>query len=114
MSWVRLDDGLSDNPKLVGLSDRAFRVYINGLCYCARNLTDGLVPVGATRSLGATPRHVAELVAAGRWEQHENGWMVHDYLKYNPTREQAEQRQQRRKAAGRLGGLAKASSNSPS
>lgn len=112
MSWVRLDDGLPDNPKLIGLSDRAFRVYIHGLCYCARNQTDGVVPAGATRSLGALPRHVAELIAAGRWEEHGDDWRIHDYLKYNPSREQDEERKRNRAAAGRLGGLAKSRSNS--
>jgi hypothetical protein len=43
MTWVRLDDQFPDHPKVVNLSDRAFRLHVWGICYSARFLTDGLI-----------------------------------------------------------------------
>ncbi len=43
MSWIKLDDALPSNRKIKDLSDRAFRLYVYGLCYCGRDLTDGII-----------------------------------------------------------------------
>ena len=59
MSWVRLDDNFPNHPKVVGLSDQAFRLYISGLCYASHYLTDGLIiepAVGA--STWASGNHI--------------------------------------------------------
>ena len=44
MTWIKLDDGFPNNPKIVGLSDHSFRLYIAGLCYSGKYLTDGFIP----------------------------------------------------------------------
>jgi len=85
VSWVRLDDQFPKHPKIVGLSDRAFRAHVTGLAYCAEFLTNGRVPRGALPS----PRALAELVDAGLWSPNGTGdYSIHDYLHYQPTREQ--------------------------
>ena len=88
MSWVKIDDAFPEHPKVVPLSDRAFRIHVRALCYCARNLTDGRVPRGAEQLLGCTLAQIGELVTAGLWDVRPDGWAVHDYLQYNPSREQ--------------------------
>ena len=103
MSWVKIDERLSEHPKIVGLSDRAFRVHINALCYCNRNLTDGRIPGGALRSLMGNERLAGQLVSAGLWEQNGTGWLVHDYLDFNFSREQVERRREERRKAGEKG-----------
>lgn len=82
--WTRLDDNFPDHPKVVGLSDRAFRVHVTGLCYASRHLTDGFVPRAAAKSWG---RAVAELVEARLWVAEDNGYRIHAFLEYNPARE---------------------------
>jgi len=90
MTWARIDDNFPDHPKVIGLSDGAFRTFIESLCYCARNLTDGEVVTGAVRSLGG-PKRFRELVAAGVMDELEGGgYSIHDYLDYNPSRESVE------------------------
>jgi hypothetical protein len=42
MSWVRLDDSFPEHPKVIALTDAAFRAHVRGLCYAGRFLTDGL------------------------------------------------------------------------
>lgn len=85
MTWVKLDDGYPEHLKVVGLSDKAFRADIEGWCYCARTLSDGLIPTAAAKRWSA--KAIAELVAAGRWHHDVAGYRIHDYLDYNPSRE---------------------------
>lgn len=87
--WLRLDDGFGEHPKIVGLSDRAFRTHVLAMLYCARNLTDGYVPKG----YAANRAVVAELVARGVWAPTEGGgFVVHDWHEWNPSSERIRQR----------------------
>jgi hypothetical protein len=107
MTWVRIDDTFVDHPKIIGLTDAAFRTHVAGLCYCGRHLTDGNIPTGALRAIG--PRKCAiELERAGLWERNDHGWQINDYLAYNPSKADVESERQRRREAGRLGGLRRA------
>lgn len=94
MSWIKLDDALPSNRKIKDLSDRAFRLYVYGLCYCGRDLTDGVIDKDDERIIRATARasakHVQELENAGLWVRVNGHKIVNDYLKYNPTREKVE------------------------
>jgi hypothetical protein len=94
MSWIKLDDALPSNRKIKDLSDRAFRLYVYGLCYCGRDLTDGIIDKDDERIIRATARasakHVQELEDAGLWVRVNGHKVVNDYLKYNPTREKVE------------------------
>lgn len=107
MTWVRIEDGFPDHPKVVGLTDRAFRAHIVGLCYAGQHLTDGKIPEAVARGLGK--RQVSELVAADLWEQNGVGYIIHGYLDYNPSREYVEDERrkarERRANAGRRGGV---------
>lgn len=89
MPWVKLDDGMVEHLKVASLSDGAFRAHVEALSFCARNLTDGLVPEAVVKKQGWSKRS-RELVAAGLWEVTPGGHAIHDYLEYNPSREQVE------------------------
>lgn len=101
MPYLLIDDGFSENQKITTLSDKAFRLHVHALVYCARNLTDGLISELALRLL--TPnstisrpiRVVKDLVKAGLWDETEGGWQIHDYLHYNPSRLQMEEKRAR-------------------
>ena len=88
MSWVKLDDGFFENRNTAPLSKSAKLLYLAGLTYCAKRLTDGKIDargVKVVRALAeAGAKAVAELEAAGRWEKNGSGYIVHDYLDYNP------------------------------
>jgi hypothetical protein len=81
MSWVRLDDRFAESPKVVDLSDQAFRCYVETLCYVARNLTDGAIPRAIVERYGTAIAD--ELTRSGLWDK---GPTIHDYLEYNPQR----------------------------
>lgn len=95
MAWVRLDDGFPEHPKILGLSDAAFRLHILALCYAARNLTDGMIPQAwLTGGKGRTvPKATVQLVLSGVWNALESGgFQIHDYLQYQPSRVQITQK----------------------
>jgi hypothetical protein len=91
MPWVKLDDRFPSHRKVALLSDRAFRLHVSAICWCAENLTDGrisdreLALVAHIRGIKATAKQLEE---AGVWDRTDEGWMIHDYLDYNPSRDQ--------------------------
>ena len=99
MTWLKIDDGFTDNAKIEALSDRAFRLHVAGMCFCARTLSDGVIPEGRVPRLipKVTKRMVEELVTVGVWLLHPQGYEIKDYLLYNPSREEVE-RQRAEKA----------------
>lgn len=94
MGWVRLDDNFADHPKIIALSDTAFRLFITGLCYSNRQLTDGLIPYQIVNSwVGEDPMKPSdELEDQGLWERYEKGFRIRSYEEYQPTKEQVEQK----------------------
>jgi hypothetical protein len=110
MPWFKMDDRLHSHPKWLTCSMGARGLWATAGSWCAGNSHDGVVPRMALRLLGGTRRQVAELVDAGLWEPHPDGWAFHDWAHYQPTTEQVEadraaarerQRRARDKAASR-------------
>ena len=91
MGWVRFDDRAIDHPKFLSLSAAAFRLWFEGMTYCNKHLTDGLISSVALRGFryGTTAR-VTELLGQRLWETHDLGYKVHDYLDWNDNRETVE------------------------
>ncbi|HYW88570.1 MAG TPA: hypothetical protein VFB50_12420 [Chloroflexota bacterium] len=112
MVWVRLEDDIDEHPKLAAIDDHAFAVYVCGLAYCNRQLTDGFIPTG----IGLTLRHcggkakqaIMALTRARLWEPVAGGWRVHDFLDYQPSREKVAAERAQKQAAGQAGGKASA------
>ena len=89
MAWVRIHDGATRHRKIFTLSDRAFRMWIEGLSHVQEGLTDGFIPAYALRNFGArvSAKATTELVAAGLWSTTDGGYEVHDYLDWNESRD---------------------------
>lgn len=97
-TWIKLHDNFWENPKVLAAGEDAALLYIQGLSYCSRNLTDGLIPTPALRNLTAKKdaRTLARiLVREGLWLETATGWQVHDYLKVQRSREQVEGERER-------------------
>jgi HNH endonuclease len=94
MPWIRLDDDYIYHPKFTVLSDRAFRLWHEGMAYCRKLLTDGFIPEAATKKFRYSSRKavtellkpISETVSA-LWFDTTGGFQVHDYLQWNPTKE---------------------------
>lgn len=51
MPWVRLDDHFDEHPKLARVGPLGLALWVTGLAYCNRNLTDGFIPWATARKM---------------------------------------------------------------
>ena len=52
MSWIKIDDQFADHPKVLQAGPLASWLYVCGLTYSGRYLTDGWVPSACKRVFG--------------------------------------------------------------
>jgi len=90
VSTLRLDPNFADHPKVLPLSDVAFRVHVTALCWCLRNETDGLFGISdalrfIVRLQPSSPPdgYIRELLDAVLWEREGTAFRIHDWLKHN-------------------------------
>lgn len=114
MSWVRLDDGFAEHPKIVSLTDREFRLWVALLCYCARQEDPTVDRLTARAVRGLTPRLIAKLESIGLLDLVENRpendptfdsvsltkttkntYEIHDWIHYQPKDKTGAERQAR-------------------
>ncbi len=88
MSWLRIDDGFPEHPKLVKLGKSADRwTWLELLAYCARRETGGTIPRGVDDVLRrVTPKFLERCVTVGLVDREDDGDLtVHDWNIYNGT-----------------------------
>ena len=83
MPWVRLDEHMPDHPKLINLSDRAFRVYITSLCYAAECKSPGTLLKVIARRLNASHATLRQLIDAGLWSDGGDHYVLEDYGRHH-------------------------------
>lgn len=109
MPWVRIDDDFYNHPKVIKAGPLGIAMQVSALCYCNHYLTDGFVPLSiipgllnlagigmrmwANETFGggedaAWTMVVEDLINAGLWESCEDGYRIHDYLEYQPSKDQ--------------------------
>ena len=134
MPWVRLDEDFASHPKVLEAGPLGMALQVAALCYANRHLTDGRIPRAAARSLldfegiavidGMVGNDVEAdyvigcLLEAGLWHgvdhdcetcpQVERGYIIHDYLEQQPSRDEVLAKREQTAAAGRKGGQARA------
>lgn len=93
--WVKLDDQFTDHPKVVAAGPLAGWLYVAGLCYANRLLTDGFIPLAQVTRLLPQNGHGSGLLLATvlcdkklwtRVKGKAGGFQIHDYSKYQPSR----------------------------
>jgi hypothetical protein len=102
-TYIRVHDGLARHPKIVGLSDKAFRLLIETWGWCSEYLTDGYVPQTVWAKLG-TARARKELVDAGLvFTRATGGVECHDYLSHQRSAAQVAELREKKKSAAAKG-----------
>lgn len=117
-TYVTVHDGLPDHPKIIEAGGEAAWLYLCGVCFCSRQLTDGMIPKRVVRRLTdlSNPEALASaLLRVGLW--HETGhdcprcppvdadhYVVHDYTVHQKSAEEVRDLKAKRSAAGRKGG----------
>jgi hypothetical protein len=131
MPWVKIDDDFNEHPKALAVGPLAQLLYLRSIIYSSRYLTDGRItheavdhlvtwnlhgrdqvrlrPLvdgdGADESGTATNPGYIDLDDAGLWEADPVGFVIHDFIKYNPSREEVLAQRAERAASGRKGGI---------
>ena len=115
MAWARLNDNFFLDPKIIACDGEAKLLYIAGLTYCAGQLTDGHIPARAVPMIASmagvanAQANAEALLNACLWQlAGDGGYLVCNYLKYNPSREKVDEVREARKQAGSKGGKASA------
>lgn len=100
--FVMLHDGYPEHPKVLGLSDKAFRAHVSLLCWARRQNTDGHIPESVLKAF-TTAKVLRELVTNRLLDQKETGTFLHDYLEHQPSSTERSQLSEDRESAGRRG-----------
>lgn len=109
MPWFRVDDNLSDHPKVLTAGNPAMGLWVRAGAWSMKHLTDGFIPAAVAALLGS-PRERQALVASGLWLVADGGYMFHAWDGRQPTKDEVEDRRRARSEAGRKGGLKSAAS----
>lgn len=95
MPWVKLTTAFVRHPKVARGGANGIAMEVAALCWCNEALTDGHVPhtiavsLVPGMSLTVAKKTILGLVERGRWEREGDGYRIHDYLKFQPSRADA-------------------------
>jgi hypothetical protein len=111
-TYIKVHDGIEDHPKIMVLSDKAFRVLLTTWAWSSKHNTDGFVPEPVwTKRTTAKVRKELEPGLAHR-PGHDcvrcpavpDGQVrMHDYLEHQRSAEQIDEKKEAKKRAGALG-----------
>jgi len=92
MAWLRIDDRARTHPKIIKAGSSAAWLWFCGLSYCREHLTDGKIDKKAikilTSDLTFPQKFAKKLVEVGLWHDRGSYYEVHDFLDWNPSKEQ--------------------------
>lgn len=105
--WFKVDDQLPMNEKMLTVSLAAVGLWVEAGAWASASQTEGRLPKRLLRVLhpDASQKEADELVKVGLWEDRGDYWQIHDFLEYNPPKDQVDSIKAQRSAAGRTGGL---------
>ncbi len=109
-SYAALATTWHQNPKVMRLvakkQFRALFVYTCGLTYACAHMTDGVLEGPVLPLLHGTRQDAAQLVDAGLWKPDPefDGWLIHDFGKYQMTAEELAVMRKERSDAGKASG----------
>lgn len=104
MSWFRLDDKAAFHSKMVSAGNEVCGAVWRAGAWCSEHNRSGFVPV-AVAHLIASAKVWKRAIAVGMVELVEDGYRIHDFNDYNPTDAEAAALREKKRAAGRAGGL---------
>lgn len=107
MPWAKVDDKLHAHPKAAKAGLEALGLHLLAMSWVAGYQTDGFVPWDFVLQK-ADEALVERLVNAGMWEPVDDGFRIHDWLDYNPSKAQAKRLAKAKQISGKHGGEARA------
>jgi hypothetical protein len=102
VSWLRIDDGFTNHPKILELTDSEFRTWIRLLCHCSR-VEDPSVDAATKREVaGLSAGRVARYWKIGLLDKTGDDYEVHNWPQYRKKDETNADRQRRWRARQRI------------
>lgn len=118
-TWFKQMHGFYRHPKAVEAGEDAADLFIRGIDYCTEYLTDGFIPDAALHQLSrkrSVQRNAKALERVGLWDRDTDGWWVHHYDDYHPSKADVEAKKAKeraRKGATKKRGNRKSSAKFP-
>jgi hypothetical protein len=104
MTWANVDDLFPEHPKVLAAGGDAGWLYICGLCFTNRNLTEGHIPKAVVPRISdrKAPMKLAQrLVDVGLWHDKGDYYVIHDWDKYNENADEVKARKEHARTAAR-------------
>ena len=108
MTWFKLDDRFHSHPKVIAAGNAAVGLWVRLGAWSSDHGTNGAIPRAVGLSFGGK-RELTALTTAGLLHPADDGWVIHDFLDYNPSAEHVADVRSKRADAGARGGKQKAS-----
>jgi hypothetical protein len=102
--WAKIALNLADNPKVIGLSDSAFRAFVEAILYSRQHLTDGFLDarvVAKRWGLDVAAELTSNDPQNPSWVPVEGGFQLHNFCEYQMTNEDVDKKRE----AQRLNGI---------
>jgi hypothetical protein len=93
MPWLRLEEAFYDHPKVDAAGNGPVGLWVRCACWSSAKGWDGRVPARVARTLGSR-READALVRARLWVPTDDGFLIPDFLEYNPSKEDSDRRRQ--------------------
>lgn len=90
--WFKVDDQLWSHPKWLAAPLVARGLWVAAGSWARFYENSGEIPLAAVKLLGFTKAHAEALVKCGLFEKTDEGYLIHDFADYNPTKEQIEKK----------------------
>ena len=127
--WVKIDDGFATHPKILTAGIIALGIQIRAICYASQNQTDGVLPHSCIPLLLTGLDHLsietggnaqvgfgvdagdidwpAHMVAHALWDQHDKGYVIHDFLEWNVSKSERDSWRTKLSRSGKKGSKAR-------
>jgi hypothetical protein len=102
--WAKIALNLADNPKVIGLSDSAFRAFVEAILYSRQHLTDGFLDarvVAKRWGLDVAAELTSNDPQNPSWVPVDGGFQLHNFCEYQMTNEDVDKKRE----AQRLNGI---------
>lgn len=102
--WAKIALNLADNPKVIGLSDSAFRAFIEAILYSRQHLTDGFLDrrvVAKRWGLDVAAELTSNDPANPSWLEVEGGFEIHHFCEYQTTSDDISEMKEKKSRAGK-------------
>lgn len=103
MSWFRIDDKFHSHAKVLQAGNAAVGLYTRCGAWSCDQRTEGKIPRHVARSFG-TPKEIRTLLSCALWAETEDGYVMPDFLDFNPSNAEVDAKRQARAEAGAKGG----------